>query len=88
MKVVFRDDYFAIDKNGKEIGFLKYGIVEELLYINGIVVKEEFRGQGLAKELLDACVDMAKEKDLKIIPRCSYAAKAFDRGGYEAVDGR
>lgn len=88
MKIEHKTDQFSLLLNNEEIGFLRYGIVDTIMYINGIVVDPKYRGQGLAKDLLNAGVEFARENDFKIVPRCSYAAKAFDRGGFEDVDAR
>ncbi len=37
------------------------------------------RGEGLARQLLDALVSFAREKHLKIIPQCSYVDVIFRR---------
>ncbi|NLC54672.1 MAG: N-acetyltransferase [Erysipelothrix sp.] len=88
MKLEHSEDKFSLMKDNEMIGFLQYGIVDQTMYVNGIVVDPEYRGQGLASDLLKAGVEFARENKYKIIPRCSYAASAFDRGGYEDVDAR
>lgn len=88
MKIEHKDDYFSLISDNVEIGFLRYGIVENIMYINGVVVDPKFRNRGLAKDLLEESVAYAKKNNLKIIPRCSYVVKAFDRGGYEDIDAR
>ena len=42
-------------------------------------VKEKFGGKGLAKKLVMAGVEYARENDKKIIPLCPYAKARFDR---------
>ncbi len=88
MKIVHETDQFTLLENSEELGFLRYGIIDDIMYINGVVVEVKHRSKGLAKVLLDAGVDYAKDNKLKIIPRCSYVVSAFDRGGYEDVDAR
>lgn len=42
-------------------------------------VKPELRGQEIAKKLVIALIDYAKEENLKIIPVCSYVQLFFKR---------
>ncbi len=88
MKILHETDQFTLLKDNEELGFLRYGILDDIMYINGVVVEVEHRKKGLAKVLLDAGVNFAKDNKLKIIPRCSYVVSVFDRGGYEDIDAR
>ena len=42
-------------------------------------VDDSLRGQGVARLLLDTLVDFSREKNLKIIPTCSYVDVMFRR---------
>ncbi len=42
-------------------------------------VDNSLRGQGVAKQLFDAAITFAREKNAKIIPICSYAIVMFQR---------
>jgi predicted GNAT family acetyltransferase len=42
--------------------------------ITHVGVHPEFRGQGLAGKLVQAGLEYAKERSLRVIPMCSYAA--------------
>ncbi len=88
MKLKYSENNISLMQDDLEVGFLKYAILDDVMYINGVVVNEDFRNQGLAKKIMDAGVDLARESGYKIIPRCSYVVSAFDRGGYEDVDAR
>lgn len=52
---------------------------EEVIYIDGIFVENEYRGQGIAEKLVKAIVEKAKNEGKKIVPICSYAVKEFER---------
>ncbi len=41
-------------------------------------VDSTLRGQGVARQLLDILVAFAREKQLKIVPVCSYVETAFE----------
>ncbi len=40
-------------------------------------VREEYGGRGLARKLVDCVVTAARERNVKIIPSCSYAEKVM-----------
>lgn len=42
-------------------------------------VHPSHEGQGLGRKLVQAGVDFAREKELKIIPLCTYAKSIFDK---------
>ena len=42
-------------------------------------VDSRLRGQGVARQMLDALVAFAREKQLKIVPQCSYVDVMFRR---------
>lgn len=85
MEFVHKDNRFTLISHNYEVGFLAYGIVDDIFYINGIVVDEMYRGQGLAKVILDEAVAYVRGNNLKAIPRCSYAVAKFSEGGYEDI---
>lgn len=88
MKIKHKDNKFILLDNDLEIGFLSYGIVNNIMYINGTVVDSKYRGQGLAKDLVLSATKYARDKRLQVIPRCSYVVSMFDRGGFEDIDAR
>lgn len=52
---------------------------EKVIVAHYTFVQKEFRGQGLAKQLVDALVSFARKNQLKIIPQCSYVRAVFER---------
>jgi len=50
----------------------------ETVMIDHTYVSPKLRGQGIAKELVDAVVKYAREKNLKVIPLCSYADRLMN----------
>ena len=42
-------------------------------------VDDSLRGQGIARQLLDTLVHFAREKNIKIVPTCSYVVTMFKR---------
>lgn len=66
----------------------KENLICEILYSiedNGIIsidstfVNDDYRGQGIAAQLVDRVVEMARAENKKIIPICPYAKGIFER---------
>lgn len=71
---------FKAFENNEEIGTLDYSWDEKnTMLLNHTEVNPAFEGKGIAKKLLMESVAYARQKNLKILPRCSYAVKAFER---------
>ncbi len=45
-----------------------------------------YRGQGLAKQLVELTIKYAKENKIKIIPVCSYVVSYFQKNSNEVKD--
>ncbi len=52
---------------------------EGMFIIDHTDVSEDYRGQGICRQLLDAVVVFARWKNLKIIPLCPYAKSVFNK---------
>lgn len=50
-----------------------------LVTIDHTEVADSLRGQGTARQLLDAAVKWARENDTKFIPVCPYVKAQFDK---------
>jgi hypothetical protein len=57
----------------EKAGFIEFTIKDNTLDIFHTEVDSAFGGKGLGKELVQACVDYAKENNLKITATCPYA---------------
>ncbi|TDQ58138.1 hypothetical protein EDC45_1211 [Mesocricetibacter intestinalis] len=69
-----------LDAEGKEIAVLSYYFVDgRTINAHHTYVPAAFRGQGLADGLYRALRDFVREKDLKLIPSCSYIAAKWQR---------
>lgn len=71
--------FYAINQ-GQQQGELTYQWQgDTTISIDHTWVDPALRGQGVARQLLDAAVAFAREKGIKILPRCSYAVAVFKR---------
>lgn len=68
--------------NGKEnlAGEMAYTWAGEGMFIiDHTDVSEDYRGQGIGRQLLDKVVEFAREKNLKIVSLYPYAKSVFDK---------
>jgi uncharacterized protein len=67
-------------ENGKNIGTMTYSIAgKELIIIDSTHVDPAYNGKGIGKQMLNKIVEMAREKNIKIIPLCPFAAAVFKK---------
>ena len=88
MKIEHKDKKFTLYDDQKEVGYVVYEIIDNVMYINGTVVDPEYRGQGLAKDIVLETVKYARKNQIQVIPKCSYVVDMFDKGGFEDIDAR
>lgn len=79
------------DDNGKKGAFFvgqEHERLAEMTYswagtdkfiIDHTDVSDTLRGQGVGRHLLDAAVQFARERQVKIIPLCPFAKSVFDK---------
>lgn len=72
--------HFKALESGKEVGILDYSLDgKNTIILHHTEVNPEFEGKGIGKKLIMESVTYARNEDLKILPRCSYAQKVFER---------
>lgn len=73
-------EFFIVNEAGQHIAEISYvWRDEQTIDANHTWVDDSLRGQGTARQLLDTLVNFAREKQLKIIPTCSYVDVMFRR---------
>ena len=74
-----RGSEFFIERDGRHIAEITYQYQDEATIVaDHTWVDNSLRGQGVARQLLDVLVAFAREKQLKIVPVCSYVKTAFE----------
>ena len=74
------DKKFEIFQDGKSAGFMTYTWAgDDKFIIDHTEVDEQYGGLGLGKQLVEAAVNFARDKGIKIIPLCSFAKKTIDK---------
>lgn len=75
-----RGGVFFQEQDGHRLAEITYQWRDENTIIaDHTWVDDRLRGQGVARQMLDALVAFAREKELKIIPLCSYVDVMFRR---------
>ena len=73
-------EFFHVNVEGQRIAEISYVWSDaHKIVANHTWVDDSLRGQGIARQLLDALVAFAREKQLKIFPTCSYVEVMFRR---------
>ncbi|CAB1220865.1 GNAT family N-acetyltransferase [Acinetobacter bouvetii] len=71
---------FFIEENSQRLAEMTYSWAgDNQFIIDHTDVHETLRGQGVGRHLLDAAVNMARQKRVKIIPLCPFAKSVFDK---------
>lgn len=84
MQIQQQDDgkhgaFLALDNNA-QAGEMTYTWAgEQMFIIDHTDVDDSYKGQGVGRQLLDAAVAFAREKQLKILPLCPFAKHQFDK---------
>jgi len=80
------DRFYAISDGNIEIGELTYFSRGNYLVANHTYVDPKYRGQNIARELLNAFVEYCRQEKKKIIPICSYIQAVFAKNKNEYRD--
>lgn len=69
---------FFVAQDGERLAEMTYSRANEsLVIIDHTEVSEVFRGQGVARQLLDAAVAWARQTGTKVLATCPYASARF-----------
>ena len=72
--------YAMASENEIQGGMMTYSIASPtLIIIDHTEVEPAFEGKGVGKKMLFKIVDMARERDIKVIPLCPFAASMFKK---------
>jgi hypothetical protein len=64
----------------KRVGMMTYSIAgAELIIIDHTDVEPAYNGKGVGQQMLYKIVEMAREKNIRIIPLCPFARAMFNK---------
>ncbi|MBF4456478.1 N-acetyltransferase [Acinetobacter sp. SK-43] len=70
-------EIFDADVKAGEMAYTWAG--DSMFIIDHTDVEDQFRGQGIGRQLLDALVAFAREREIKVIPLCPFSKSVFDK---------
>jgi Predicted acetyltransferase len=76
-RVEYTSTVFFIRLPNKQKAWLTYEVENGIMKLKQTYTPPEFRGKGLARMLIEKAIEVAKEKNLKIYPICSYSVYYF-----------
>lgn len=78
----------ATDAEGKEIAELTFTYLDEsIIIVDHLYVGIHYRGQGIAKKLVQRMVEKAKQESKKIMPYCTFTRAEFRKSrAYQEVE--
>jgi predicted GNAT family acetyltransferase len=72
--------FYITGNNGENLAEMTYRLREpHTMIIDHTEVSDELKGQKIGYQLVDAGVEYAREKGLKIVPLCVFAAAVFKK---------
>ena len=77
ISIEFKDNKSVAFVVDSEIGVCEFNVLDDKWVIVHTEVNSNYRGSGIAKKLLDRVVAEARNKNIKIIPKCEYAIKVM-----------
>jgi len=79
--------YTAVKNGDNIIGFVALHIHTVILAeVRSLVIKKDFRGQGLGKKLIEKTLDEANKLQLKELLVLTYKAALFEKYGFNIID--
>lgn len=73
-----REQRFELEDGG-QTAYAEYHLKDRDLYIDYVFSPPELRGTGTAGRLMDGVMQIASERDYKVIPVCGYAVAWIKR---------
>jgi len=59
--------YFVVNEDGKKVGFIALIPKEDHMYLSKFYLHKDYRGKGIAKEMLDFIIERTKEAGLSLV---------------------
>lgn len=75
-----KNGFFYIESNGKKIAKMTFVFSgPNKIIINHTEVNEEYNGKGYGKKMVAKAVEFARNKNIDIVPTCSFVKVLFDK---------
>ncbi|MGL4662546.1 MAG: GNAT family N-acetyltransferase [Culicoidibacterales bacterium] len=84
LNVVQKENIFEFyNEDNTGVGSVTTKLTQDTITIDSVYTVHEFRGQGMARLMMDGVYQYAQENKLEIIPVCSYAVSYMEKKGHE-----
>jgi uncharacterized protein len=78
---------FYVEENERMQAEMTYSMTgTNLMIIDHTEVSDELKGKNVGYQLVQAAVEFARKKQIKILPLCPFAKSVFDKKGAEFAD--
>lgn len=77
MDYTVKENALIIKLDTKAKASLVFHVEGKRLYLDSTNTPEAYRGRGIGGQLIQAALDFAKSKGLKIVPVCSFSVEYF-----------
>jgi hypothetical protein len=79
-QVVGNKGAFFVEEEGEWLAEMTYSLAGSTrIIIDHTEVSDKLRGKGAGKQLVEAAVAYAREKNIKILPLCPFAHSVFEK---------
>jgi amino-acid N-acetyltransferase len=80
-------DFYVFERDGGVVGCCALHVIwEDLAEIKSLAVDEAAQGIGVGKQLMDACVQDARELGIDRVFALTYKVEFFERFGFTRID--
>ncbi|NPA16408.1 MAG: N-acetyltransferase [Aquificae bacterium] len=80
-------DFYVYEENGKIIGTGSLHIFwEDLAEIKSLVILPEYQNRGIGRQIVQACIQEAKQLGIKKVFALTYVPSFFEKLGFKVVD--
>lgn len=80
MQFEFLNNKILAKQENKMIGYVQLGAQTKNVYrVLSVFVEPDFRGQGIAGQLMQHTVEWARQNNAKLVPVCSFAVAFFSK---------
>ena len=80
-------DFFVYEDNNKIIGVGSLHIFwEDLAEIKSLAVLDEYQNKGIGKQIVEKCIEDAKDLGIKKVFALTYVPQFFEKLGFKVVD--
>lgn len=86
MQFVNYNGRLSVPGTNDDLAFIDYEEDRNTWKITNTYVSPALRGQGIAQQMIDELVSLARKQNIKINPACPFAKQVFEKGLYADIE--